>query len=153
MNAISTLTILPKTKGEINNYVNAVKADILSGYINPLESALLLKSFEDIVKSLRGDSEIKRCIEMEADKYTEKTIEFAGAKISKSERTAYGFENCGDSVWNELTMKKAQIDAELKGRETWLKTITKPTPDINSGEIINPPSTERTTVLSITLNK
>lgn len=153
MNAISTLTILPKSKTEIKNYVESVKADILSGYINPLESALLLKSFEDIVKSLRGDNEIKRCIELEADKYTEKTIDFGGAKIAKSERTSYDFKNCNDSIWVELTMKKAQIDAELKGREAWLKSISTPTPDINTGEIVNPPATEKTTILAITLNK
>jgi len=151
MNAISTLTILPKTKGEIKNYVEAVKTDILSGYVNPLESALLLKSFEDIVKALRSDDEIKRYIELEADKYTEKTIEFGGAKIAKSERTSYDFKNCNDSIWLDLTMKKAQIDAELKGREAWLKSLSVPTPDINSGEIVNPPATEKTTILSITL--
>jgi hypothetical protein len=153
MNAISTLTILPKTKAEITSYVEAIKQDILSGYTNPLESAIMLKSFEDIVKALRLDTEIKRYIEFETEKYTEKTIEYAGAKIAKSERTSYQFENCNDSLLNELVMKKTQIDAEIKGREAWLKTLKTITPDINSGELINPPATERTTVITITLSK
>ena len=153
MNAISTLTILPKTKQDINNYVELVKSDILSGYINPLESAQMLKSFEDIVKALRGDEQIKKYIESECDKYVEKSFSHNGSMFTKQERTKYIYENCKDDVWNDLMTQKAQIEAAIKGREGWLKTLKYPTPDVNTGCIVNPPATEFQTVISITLAK
>ena len=153
MNAISTLTVLPTSKTDIEKYVNLIKEDILSGYINPLETALMLKSCEDIVKALRADEEIKQCIELEADKYSEKTIEFRGAKIGKSDKTTWDFSNCEDSIYNDLTSRINQLTAEKKGREMWLKTIKTPTVDQSTGELINPPATTHQSILSITLKK
>lgn len=153
MNAISTLTILPKSKTEIDNYVGLVKEDILSGYINPLESAIMLKSFEEIVKALRQDDDIKAYIDSEADKYGSKNIEFHGAKICVSDRTSYDYANCNDSVWSELNDKLNQLKSEIKGRENWLKTLKNQTPDYNTGELINPPATSYSKIISITLKK
>lgn len=153
MNAISTLTILPQTKSDIDNYVQLLKADILSGYINPLKSALMLKSFEDILKALKSDEEIKRYIREESDKYTEKTIDFEGAKLSKQDRQSYDYSECNDSVWNDLSARISQLECELKGREAWLKTLKTLTPDTNTGEMILPPKITYNSIISITLKK
>lgn len=153
MNAISTLTILPKSREDIDKYVRLVKEDILNGYINPLESAIMLKSFEEIVKALRSDEQIKAYIDNEADRYGSKTFDFNGAKIGVSDRTSYSFDDCGDSIWNDLNAKMAQLKAEIKGRENWLKTLKAQTPDCNTGELINPPATSYSKIISITLRK
>lgn len=153
MNAISTLTILPRSKTEIGNYVELIKQDILSGYINPLESALMIKAFEDILKALKDDAEIKAYINKESDKYTEKTIDFHGAKITKQDRPKYDFSVCDDAIWNLLQNKLLQTQCEIKGRENWLKTIKEPTCDTDTGQMINPPSKQNTSILSITLKK
>lgn len=153
MNAISTLTVLPQSKEEISNYVGMIKSEILGGYINPLNSALMIKAFEEILKSLKDDEEIKAYVLSEADKYTEKTIDLNGAKITKQDRTTYYYENCNDSVWNDLNAQIEQLKCEIKGRESWLKTIRSITPDTQTGELINPPSTKFNSILTITLRK
>ena len=43
-NALSTLTILPTTNSDINDYVAMVKASIISGHIKPELSAIVLCS-------------------------------------------------------------------------------------------------------------
>ena len=153
MNAISTLTILPETKQEIESYVLSVKQNILNGYINPLSSAIMLKSLEEIIKLLRSDEDIKQYIDSEFEKHGTKDVEFQGAKISKSSRKSFDFSTCDDEVINDLIMKKNQLDAEIKGREAWLKTIKEPTPDVNTGLIINPPAYTSIDILSISLKK
>ncbi len=153
MRALSTLTQLPTTKSQIQTYVEAVKNDIIGGYIPAEESAIILKSFEDIIKALRGDKDIKEYLQDECEKYNEKTINYRNAQITKSSKATYDFNNCQDSVWNDLKNEEAQIKAALKGRETWLKTIKEPTPDTKTGEIINPPGVSKSDYLTIKLSK
>ena len=153
MNAISTLTILPRSQKENDDYVAMVKEEILSGYVNPLEAALMIKSVGDVFKALNSDKDIKAYIATEADKYAEKTIDFHGAKITKQDRQKYDFTACDDAIWNLLQNKLLQTQCEIKGRENWLKTIKEPTCDTDTGQMINPPAKQNTSILSITLKK
>lgn len=153
MNAISTLTVLPKTKGEIRNYVEQVKESILDGYTNPLVSAQMLKSLEDIIKALRDDKEIKEYILSEADKYGEKSFDFEGCKFTKRETPRYDFKNCNDSTLKMLEMQENDIKGKVKARKDMLKKLEEPTPDAETGEVINPPTVNKTSVLSVTLSK
>lgn len=153
MNAISTITVLPRTSTEVAAYVESVKNEFLSGYVNPLDFAVHLKSMEEIVKQLRADIEIRRAIEDEADKYTEKTIDYSGVKIAKSERKSYSFEGCQCSRWEDARQREIQAKTEREGIEKWLKTLSAITPDMATGEAVNPPAYETTSILSITLKK
>lgn len=116
--ALATLTQLPTTQTEIKSYVQTVKDDILGGWIQPEESAIILKAFEDIVKALRQDQEIKEYILSEAEKYTEKTFDYGGAQLTKSSRTTYDYSR--DEEWSELNEQLNDIKAYIKARETLL---------------------------------
>jgi len=153
MNAISILTQLPTRKQSIDIYVDSVKDDILSGYIDAEASAIMLKAFEDIIKALRGDKDIKEYIQDAADRHTEKSFEYNGTTFTKSERPNYNFKDCEDPEWLSLSMDEMKIKGAKKVREEWLKTLKVPTPDPQTGEIINPPTVERTSIVSISLKK
>lgn len=153
MNAISTLTVLPRTKTEIKDYIDLVKSDILSGYVNPLESAAMLKSLEDIVKALRADEEIKGYILEEADKHQEKTVEEFGCKFQKRETPRYDYSVCDDSEYNRLADKLNYAKEQVKARENYLKSLKEPTINEDTGEVINPPVKTSTTSVSVTLPK
>ena len=43
--------------------------------------------------------------------------------------------------------------SELKGVEDWLKTLSEPTSDSLTGELVNPPTVLKTSVVSISLKK
>lgn len=153
MNALSTLTILPTTRTEIADYVEQVKNDILRGYVAPELSAVMLKSFEEIIKSLRSDKEIKEYIQDTADRYTEKTFEYGDAKFTKTERPNYNFKVCESHRWLEASQELMAAKSKLKGVEDWLKTIKEPTVDTITGEMVQPPAVEKTSVVSIQLKK
>lgn len=153
MNAISTITGMPKTSQEIDVYVSRVKSDIMEGYVNGLETATLLKSLEEIVKRLKNDEDIKDMILQEAEKYQEKTIELNGCKFTKRSSTRYSYSGCGDSKYNELKAKASMITEELKGREKFLKSLTDVYVDSETGETIMPPAKISSEVVAVTLSK
>lgn len=117
--SLSTLTQLPTTSTQIKSYQKSIKDDILSGYIPAEESAIIIKSLEEIVKGLKADVEIKEYIQDSADKYNEKTFEYKGAKLTKSERTTYDFSS--DEEYSELKEQEQDIKSYIKAREEILK--------------------------------
>lgn len=151
--AISHITVLPQTKSEIDAFAVRIKAEILSGYHNPLDFKLRLKAFEELLKKLSADPEIKAAIELETDKYTEKTIEINGNKITKQERKTFDFSACGSARWEEAAMREQQAKCDREGVEAWLKGLKNETPDVITGEAVMPPAYTTNSILSITLAK
>ena len=117
--AISTLTQLPTTQSQIYEYVCQLKSDIISGWISAEESALILKSFEYVVKKLKDDKDVKEYLYTELEKYTEKTIDYKGCQITKSERTTYDYSS--DEEYSELKEQEKDLKAYIKAREQILK--------------------------------
>lgn len=151
--AISQFTYLPATKKEREVFVQMCVDEITSGTRNPLEFEIMLKNLEETISAIRKRPEVKEVVLEEAEKYPEKTIALMGTKITKASKTTFYYNECGDSVYNELSSQLAELKEKVKERETFLKTI-KPgmeIPDVNTGEIIRPPQTATTSYLTITL--
>ena len=144
------LNQMPQSKSEIAAYTSNVKEMILSGGIDGLEAAIFLKSMEEIIKQLKDDSDIKRMILSEVEKYG-KSAELNGAKIGISERRTYEFEV--DTEWNEMQEEINILKERQKERETFLKAVNKPVADPETGEIINPIPCKSTTFPTVTLRK
>lgn len=153
MKALSTLSILPQTKTEIKNFTESIKAELDDGYVDPLLFQQQLTSLKNIVDSLSKDQDIKEMILFEASKYGEKTIDFNGSKITKKNITRYDFSGCGDSKWSELKSKAVMAAEELKGRESFLKSLKDTFVDTVTGETIQPPKASISESLSVTLQK
>ena len=152
-NAIAQFTYLPSTKAEREVFVQMCVDEITSGNRNPLEFELMLKNLEETISAIRKRPEVKDVVLQEAEKYPEKTIMFRGVKITKASKTNFFFNECHDSVYNELSDKLAYYKEKVKERETFLKTI-KPgmeIPDVETGELIAPPTTTTTSYLTISL--
>lgn len=152
-NAIAQFTYLPATKAERETFVQLCVDEITSGTRNPLEFEIMLKNLEETIAAIRKRPEVKEVVMNEAEKYPEKTISFRGVKITKASKTTFYFNECGDSVYEDLSAKLTEYKEKVKERETFLKTI-KPgmeIPDVNTGEIIRPPQTSTTSYLTISM--
>lgn len=152
-NAISQFTYLPSSKAERETFVQMCVDEITSGSRNPLEFEIMLKNLEETISAIRKRPEVKEVVLEEAEKYPEKTISFRGVKITKASKTTFYFNECRDSVYDDLSAELAILKEKVKERETFLKTI-KPgmeIPDVNTGEIIRPPQTSTTSYLTISL--
>ncbi len=151
--AISQFTYLPANKAERETFVQMCVDEITSGFRNPLELEIMLKNLEETVSAIRKHPEVKESIQIEAEKYKEKTFKAFGCTITKTSRTTYDFTSCNDSVYIDLKEQETKAKESLKERENFLKTIKPGTAIANTetGEELFPPTTSTTEFLTIKL--
>lgn len=146
-NALIHINNMPATKEGINSFVEMAKCEILSGEYDPLKIDIQLKSIEEIIKQLRKDTDVKRCILSEIDKYADKSFDFMSAKITKKNSVSYDFSN--DTKWASLNSKIETLKQELKEHEDLLKVLKSPVYSEETGEMLTPPSKQITETYSI----
>jgi len=118
------------------NLAMKIKQAVLDGDVNPLELDIRLKAVENVIESVRKDTEIKRLIDDEAVKYG-KTFELCGAEVTQSSRKKYYYES--DQIWKGLKSTEQVAAGKRKAREDFLKAVNNPeTPDPETGELIGP---------------
>ena len=140
MDALSTVTLLPGTKSEIDSYYVKAKQELLEGNRDPLTVLKQLKAYKELIESLLKDKEVEELILEEAEKYGEKRFDHDGAEFEiKDVGVKYDFYATGDSKWEELKQKEDQVAKERKEREQALKAHKDSWVDPDTGEVINPP--------------
>lgn len=151
--AISTLNYLPANKEQVQSFVNKIENELLSGNFNPIEVALQTKQLEDLIKNIKASKIIKELIDDETSKFTEKTFDFKGFKITKSQRTTYNYVSCNDEEWLNLNTEIETLKEKIKQREKFLQSLSKNyagnIASADTGEVINPPETSTITFLKI----
>ena len=151
MTALSIISAMPETKAQVKSFVQDAKDRILAGLENPLKIASQLKAFEEVIKELREDKEIKEVILNEFAKHGEKSIELFGTKFTQAETgVKYDYSQCDDALWTNLEKQISDLKAKQKDRETFLKAIHGDVFDDN-GIKLNPPAKTSTTNVNVTL--
>lgn len=121
--AISTITIFPSNDAELKTYISTIKAEILSGSVDPLLALKQLKFVEKTIDNLLKDAELDSLFIEEVEKYG-KTTDHLGAKFSIQEvGVKYNYADCGDSEYSELVSSKKRLDDKIKDREGFLKAV------------------------------
>lgn len=151
MEVLSTVTLLPKSKNQVESYFNQFKREMLSGSRSLLEIKAHLKAYSDIIKAIDSDDDIRNALMNEAEKFGTKSFEYSGTKFQIREKTDYDYSECGDTKLNELNSDLIRIKEEIKARENWIRTFKDITPDPTTGELINPPKSIYSTSLAVTL--
>jgi hypothetical protein len=135
------------TKSELENLAS-VLLEQSEGY--EIELYIFAKKLEFLSKTLQEISHEYAL--SEAEKQKGNTL--YGAKVEvKDTGVRYNFSDCGYTPYNDLLSGKKQIETELKGMETLLKSINKKTTivDEGSGEILEVKPPTRTSGTSIVL--
>ena len=151
--ASGTLRMLPETKSEIASFVEAVKTEVLSGFIDPLQFEVRMKALEMAIEQIRADKEIKAAVLSEAEKYNAKTFDAFGAKLSIREvGVRYDFTKCGSTDWKFYDYAVKCQTANRKKAEEFLKALPETgMADPETGEVIYPPTKTSTTTVVIEL--
>ena len=149
-NALSTLSVLPSSKLELASFKASAKEAILNGYNEPLEILRTFKVFDEISK-LRADKEIKAYIEIESDKYTEKTIEAFGCEFQKREMPKYDYSACEDSELDMMENELKLLTENIKARKKFLITLKDNYINQETGEIVKPPVVTYTNSIAVKL--
>ena len=147
MENINLKSILDSDKHQLDTLIDVIINEA-EGY--ELEAYITTKKLEYVVKSL---IEILQPMAIsEAEKQKGNTL--YGAEVNvKDTGVRYNFSDCGYLPYNNLISDKKQIETELKGMETLLKSINKKTTIVDevSGEILEVKPPTRTSGTSIFL--
>ena len=152
MTAITKLSQFPATKQEVKDYFTQAKELIMSGDVEPLKFAVQIKAFEELVKSLREDKDIRSLIIGEVAKHG-KEAEFNRSVIRISETgVRYDYSDCNSSRHHVLTEQIKELTEKKKELERFLQVLPEGgAADPETGEILSRPVKTSTTSPVITL--
>ena len=136
-------------------FADDVISQVNDGHTDPIVVLSAIRNLKDILEMI--DAGIKDTVLSELDKHSGK-LEAYGMKIERKEvGTKYFYDRTNDSIYSGLSNRLKQMEADLKDREKWLKSIPATGIDIvtEDGEVIkiHPPLKTSTTSFAVTLNK
>lgn len=152
--ATGVLRLNPSTKSQIASFCKQVVESIDDGNESALDVLVKCRAMEKLVEELLP--KIKDKILKEAELYPEKTFEFQGNALEKTEGgVKYNFAHCNDSVWGRLKADAETAADRLKDRETLLRALKEPTTMVDelTGEVVKvmPPAKTSTSVIKVSL--
>lgn len=159
MKEITLFGEIPVTRTGQKELVDIMKKGLADGETNPIEAVVKAKSMYEVLSSFLKDDDVKELVVNECEKYGKgETPSFAGAKVQVKETgVKWDYTDCGDPVYDSLSIQMEELKQRMKQRESYLKTITERKTEIDeaTGEIytILPPVRTATTSYSITYNK
>lgn len=116
----AVLNIVPTSEAETQALAKQLLEYVDNGDYNPLQMECVLNRMSKVIDYVRENEDYRKALAFETGKYAENKFNFQRFSVTKSQNVRYEYK--GDYVWNEL-------DAKIKGREAFLKTITEPTYD------------------------
>ena len=151
MNQLTLLGSLKPTKTDIKKVADYLISAVENGQENPLELALKIKVWEELLKDAK--EKLMEYSLHEIDLHGGKA-DMHGAKIERMEGgTKYDYSS--DSYWKTLKSQSDAISEKIKEREELLKKIPQGMAmvDEHTGEAIYAPTKTSTTTIKITLGK
>ena len=126
-------------KQNIVDLVNNFKSEFIDAGSKKFDYWLNIKMLEKAIKDILNDKNIKRSFLNEAEKEGIRSFDKIGAKWQIVETgVKYDYSVCDDNELNDLLEQQKVIDAKVKERQEFLKTIKGEVFDSN-GIRLNPP--------------
>lgn len=153
----SILSLFQTDKSQRESFASDIVQRIDNGEVDPLIVHLQLKCMEDIIKVINSNSSYKNAILEASQQQGQKTFQFHNSKFEiKEVGVKYDFSKCEDIVLAKLHKQLEDLSAEVKARETMLKTVSEKgmiVTDPETGETftVYPPAKSSTTSVAVTL--
>ena len=133
--------------------IQKTKAYILSGEVDPLEMWADMSRYEKIFKAGKDDPQVKDYALRELSKYGS-GHQLHDCKLEESEAgVKYDYSVCGNSTLTELYEARAELDQQIKERETMLRNLAGGMFDPITGEELRRPIKTSKTTIKVTFNK
>lgn len=132
---------------------NAIQA-VVDGEIDPITAHINVSKMEQAIKQFKADERVRDITIRELWKYGKKQT-FADCMLEEAEAgVRYDYSKCGDSRLEELYAMRQALDADIKEREAFLKSI--PLSGValpDTGEVVYPPAKTSKTIIKTTFKK
>lgn len=133
-NAFHIVAMKDSVVSEFQSNIESIKTGIENGLINPLDAFIVYNELKKLLDNAK--KEIDEIAQLEADKYTEKTINYNGYTITKTEgRKQLDFSNIQE--WNEAKENLKRIEEKYKMVEkSTLLSVDKETGEVLENPIV-----------------
>ena len=138
-NKLKKIGIWPVDKAGQQELTNSLLLPLIEGDVDPIEHIAKMKGLYEALKKAIDDDRTKDAVITEVEKYGKRTS-WNGCDIALKEvGVSYDFNSCNDPEYIRLIKAKADIDAQIKQRESYLKSIPEGTTilDEETGEVYN----------------
>jgi hypothetical protein len=150
--AAGVLSQFATTSTSIDVFSDSVIESVKQGEVDPLavytQIKAMAKASERILK------EISENVLTAADKYPGTKFSYMGNDVVKgSVKTTYDYSVCSDPEWEQFKTDEETAKASREARETFLKSLTKPTDLIidGVGVTVNPPKKNEVQGIKLTI--
>ena len=113
--------LLQSNKADLTAIVSEAVQRVGDGWTDATDALIYAKKGEYVFKSIIDGIKSKAVIPAERG-YTK----FNAELTEKMTGVKYDYTNCNDTEWNSLSAQLEAIKEQMKVRETFLKTVTKP---------------------------
>jgi hypothetical protein len=152
--ALSTISVLPSGKEQVQLFVRKLKDEILANDKDPLKILVQLKYIEKTIAEVLKDEDLDYHFLKELLLYDkDEQVKINGADLRQSEvGVKYFYEDSGDSVWNDLEKQIKELSEKKKEREKFLQNIpSEGTVDPNTGLFLTRPGKHSKTKVVVKL--
>lgn len=136
-NQLKKIGIWPINRAGQQELANSLIYPVIEGEVNPIEHIAKMKGLYEALKKAIDDDRVKDAVITETEKYGKKAS-WNGCEVSLKEvGVSYDFNSCNDPEYIRLIKAKADIDSQIKQRESYLKTVPDGTTilDEETGEV------------------
>lgn len=117
---VENISLLSATKEDLSLMASKIMEGVDDGIADPLDLLILVKKglfvLEAINENLKGKVTPPEEKDFKKHNVTVK-VQLMGVR--------YGYEQCNDSVWDELNAMKSELSEKMKARELKLKSLSK----------------------------
>lgn len=149
---------IPYTKETQKATAIAMAEKVTNGDVEPISTYTAAKAMSDCLAQFLKDEGVVSTTINAVEKYGRTGASCNGANLCIAEvGVKYDFSVCQDPEWDELSKQKAEIDAKMKAREKFLRSIPDKQIIVNdeTGEMatVYPPAKTSSTSVKVTFSK
>lgn len=132
---------------------SAIEA-VVEGWVDPIVAYTNISKMEAAIATFKKDDKVKEITMREIEKYP-KNHTWGDVKLEIVEAgVKYDYSECGDSQLAELYRMRQALDADIKEREAFLKSVPISGVAIpDTGEMVYPPEKTSKTTIKTTIKK
>lgn len=150
---MAEIQLLRETAGVAVLAEKAIQA-VLEGEVDPITAHINVSKMELAIKTFKNDERVRDLTIRELWKYGKKGV-FGDCTMEEAEAgVKYDYSECGDSRLEELYAMRQALDADIKEREAFLKSVPlSGVADVETGEVVYPPAKSSKTIIRTTFKK
>lgn len=149
---------VPFTKENQKATAQTLVTKVVEGEADPIQVFSTVKALVECLTIFLKDKDVVDSTIAACERYGKTGALYNGANLCVAEvGVKYDYSACNDPEWDDLSKQRAELDAKIKARETFLRGIPREATIINedTGEItkVVPPIKTSSTSVKVTFAK